>query len=225
MREDPSAPTIIVSGCHDAPAALVRQAVDTSRAAQREWGAVPLDERIDRMRPAIAHIEGVIDDWAVRVALEVGKPYGPAIAEAREVLDILRLFLDYAAQPGAYDDKRAQDPSGLVNESVLRPYGVFGVIVPFNYPIVQAAGPAIAALLAGNGVVVKTSHHGPWSGHAIYEMCAAMDLPTGLVNVVHGEDEPGRALTSSNVTTLFDTHPPMPDCSTQTQPFCDEAFG
>lgn len=198
-REDPSAPTVIVSQCHDAPAALVRQAVDTSRAAQREWEAVPLSERIERMRPAIAHVEGAIDDWAVRVALEVGKPHGPAVAEAREVLDILRLFLDYAARPGAYDDDRLTDPSGLVNESVLRPYGVFGVIVPFNYPIVQAAGPAIAALLAGNGVVVKTSHHGPWSGHAIYEMCAAMDLPTGLVNVVHGEDEPGRALSASNV--------------------------
>jgi len=199
LREDPSAPGITISGCHDAPAALVRQAVAASRAAQREWEALPLPERIRRMRPAMAHIEAAIADWAVRVALEIGKVQVAAVAEAREVLDILRLFIEYAEQPGALDDPRKDDPSGLVTQSVLRPYGVFGVIVPFNYPIVQAAGPAIAALLAGNGVVVKTSHHGPWSGHAIYEMCAAMDLPEGLVNIVHGEDEPGRALSASDV--------------------------
>lgn len=198
-RENPSEPGRVASRCHDAPAALVAQAVAASRSAQREWAKLSTAERIARMRPALDHVENAVGDWAVRVALEIGKPFGPAVAEAREVLDIFRLFLDYALEPGAFDDPRRMDPAGLANVSLLRPYGVFGVIVPFNYPIVQAAGPTIAALLVGNGVVVKTSHQGPWSGHAIHEMCAAMDLPAGLVNIVHGADDPGRALSASDV--------------------------
>ncbi|MFD5751796.1 aldehyde dehydrogenase family protein [Streptomyces sp. NPDC127033] len=198
-REDPGHPSLTVSACHDAPAELVQLAVATSRAAQREWAKVPLSTRIAHVRRAIDHVEEAAREWAVRVALEVGKSYAGAQAEGLEVRDILRYYTEYAERPGAFEDERAADPAGFANDSVLRPYGVFGVITPFNYPIVQAAGPTIGALIAGNGVVVKTSHQGPWSGQAVYEMCQAMDLPTGLVNIVHGADEPGRALTASGI--------------------------
>ncbi|TAP41718.1 aldehyde dehydrogenase family protein [Arthrobacter sp. S39] len=198
-REDPSNPSLVVSACHDAPAYLVELAVRASRNAQREWSRVRHAERIERVRRAIPFIEERLDDWAVRVALEIGKPYAGAHAEGAEVLEIVRQYTEYASAPGAFEDERTDDPAGLSNDSVLRPYGVFGVITPFNYPIVQAAGPAIAALIAGNGVVVKTSHDGPWSGQAVYELCQAMKLPEGLVNVVHGGDGPGRALVSSEI--------------------------
>lgn len=198
-REDPSVPGTIVSGCHDAPEDLVLEAVAASRAAQKQWAKVPLAQRIEHVRRAIPLIESRIEDWAVRVAVEVGKPYAAARAEGAEVLAIVEQYTDYAAVPGAFEDERTPDPSGLAADSVLKPYGVFGAITPFNYPIVQAAGPVVAGVLAGNGVVVKTSHHGPWSGNAVAEFVRAMDLPVGLVNVIHGADDPGRALVSSDI--------------------------
>lgn len=198
-RQDPSAPGVIVSAYHDAPEGLVREAIQASREAQRIWAKVPLAERIERMRGALPLIERMVEEWAVRVALEVGKPYAGARAEGVEVLDMLDYLLSYASAHGAFEDERDEDPAGLSNDSVLKPYGVFGVIVPFNYPIVQAAGPTIGALIAGNGVVVKTSHDAPWSGQAVHEFCSAMGLPEGLVNIVHGGDEPGRALVASDV--------------------------
>lgn len=197
-REDPSNTDSIVCAFYDAPDELVLEAVQTSRDAQREWRKVPLAERLQRMRPALEYIEAHAEDWAVRVAVEIGKPYAAALAEGIEIRDMLRYQLEYAAAPGAFEDERDVDPAGLSNDSVLKPYGVFGVIVPFNYPIVQAAGPIIGALIAGNGVVVKTSSDAPWSGLAAYEFTTAMDLPTGLVNVVHGRNA-GRALISSDV--------------------------
>lgn len=197
-REDPSNTSTTASMFHDGPESLVLEAIAASRNAQREWRKVPLTERLDRMRPALEFIEKNAEEWAVRVAIEVGKPYEAAIAEAIEVRDILRFQLQYAAAPGAFEDERAEDPAGLANDSVLKPYGVFGVIVPFNYPIVQAAGPIIGALIAGNGVVVKTSSDGPWSGIAAYEMTEVMNLPRGLVNVVHGRTA-GQALVASDV--------------------------
>lgn len=198
LREDPVNPASTVSGCHDAPTTLVKLAVETSRAAQREWETWPLAERIDHIRRGIDYVLGRSDDWAARLALEVGKPEAPARAEVLETLEFLRQYPDYVAQPGSWEDERV-GAAPFANKSVLRPYGVFAVITPFNYPIALAAGPAIAALLAGNGAVVKTAHHAPWSGQAVYELFAAMDLPTGLVNVIHGADEPGRALVDSDV--------------------------
>lgn len=198
-REDPSDPSIIISGCHDASAELVQRAVNVSRVAQREWELVPLRERIDRVRSAIVFVESHIDDWTVRVALETGKGHVPARAEILEGLEFLRRYSTHAEQEGAFEEELEAGDGTLANQSVLRPYGVFGVITPFNYPFALAAGPAIAAILAGNGVVIKTDHRGAWSGHAVFEMFDAMDLPMGLVNVVHGADGPGRALVSSDV--------------------------
>jgi len=87
----------------------------------------------------------------------------------------------------------------MASETILRPYGVFGVITPFNYPIALAAGLSIGAVIAGNGLVIKTAEHGPWSGQAVYELFSSMDLPDGLVNVVHGGPAVGQALVNSDV--------------------------
>ena len=189
-----------ISRCHEAPAELVIQAVQASRRAQREWRKVPLRERAAVMRKALGAFDGWVPDWAVRVALEIGKPHVAARLEAVEVRDILDRYLGFIEASGAFEDELDTAAAGRpVSQSLLRPYGVFGVITPFNYPIVQAAGPTIGALLAGNGVVIKTSHLAPWSGQAVYEMCAAMNLPVGLVNVVHGADDAGRHVVASDV--------------------------
>lgn len=198
QREDPTDPSRIITGCHDAPAELVQLAVDTSRAAQREWQDVPLAERIAKVRRGIDFIIEHTADWTVRVALEIGKNEAMAKAEAAETLEFARWYPDFVEDPSAVVEDNLT-PTQFPVESVLRPYGVFAAITPFNYPMALSAGPAIAAVLMGNGVVIKTSHLAPWCGQASYELFEAMDLPTGLVNVVHGGDEPGKALVASDI--------------------------
>jgi 1-pyrroline-5-carboxylate dehydrogenase len=196
-REDPSDPRRIVTGAHEAPDDLVQLAVDTSRAAQREWERVPVAKRAGHVRRGIDYLIEHTEDWTLRIALEIGKAHHPGVMEAKEVLQFLYKYPDYAELPGAFEEEDLEATDLLV-ESVLRPYGVFAIITPFNYPIALAAGPAIAAVLAGNGVVIKTAPEAPWSGQAAYELFEAMGLPTGLVNVVHGGDGPGRALVASD---------------------------
>lgn len=199
LRENPCDISSFVSGCHDAPDWLVELAVESSKQAQKEWAKVSLQERLRHISKAADVVSKFVDEWAIRVALEVGKPCSAAYAEGQEVLELLNQYVKYASEPGAFIDERTSDPAGNECISTLRPYGVFGVISPFNYPIVQAASATIGALIAGNGVVIKTSHLGPWSGQGVYEMCQAMNLPTGLVNIIHGEDSPGKALVNANV--------------------------
>ena len=72
------------------------------------------------------------------------------------------------------------------NASVLRPYGVWAVISPFNFPLALAAGPAGGALVAGNTVVFKPASATPLLGYALYEVMAAAGMPSGVFNFITG---------------------------------------
>jgi 1-pyrroline-5-carboxylate dehydrogenase len=73
--------------------------------------------------------------------------------------------------------------------SVLRPYGVFVVIAPFNFPLALAAGMSAGALLGGNSVVLKPSEEAPWCAEGLYHALRDAGLPDGVFQVVHGEGE------------------------------------
>jgi 1-pyrroline-5-carboxylate dehydrogenase len=72
------------------------------------------------------------------------------------------------------------------NSSILRPYGVWAVISPFNFPLALAAGPAGAALAAGNTVVIKPATTTPWIALRFGELARSAGLPDGVLNVVTG---------------------------------------
>ena len=80
---------------------------------------------------------------------------------------------------------------------MLRPYGVFGVISPFNFPSALAAGPIGAALVAGNTVVFKPAETTPWSGVLLAEILHEAGLPDGVLNLVTGGPAVGKALVAA----------------------------
>jgi 1-pyrroline-5-carboxylate dehydrogenase len=80
------------------------------------------------------------------------------------------------------------------NTSVLKPYGVWGVISPFNFPIALSGGPTAAALVAGNTVVLKPAEDTPYGPTLLVACLAEAGLPPGVVNLVTGQKETGRAL-------------------------------
>jgi 1-pyrroline-5-carboxylate dehydrogenase len=78
--------------------------------------------------------------------------------------------------------------------SVLKPYGVWAVISPFNFPMALAAGPAGGALVAGNTVVFKPSPQGSFTGYKLYECLRDAGLPAGVFHYLPGGDEVGAAI-------------------------------
>jgi 1-pyrroline-5-carboxylate dehydrogenase len=83
------------------------------------------------------------------------------------------------------------------NTSVLRPYGVWVVISPFNFPGALTGGPSGAALLAGNTLVIKPASDTPWTARLIAECFRDAGLPDGVVNFVTG---PGSTLGEALIT-------------------------
>src|SRR5436853_468163 len=79
-------------------------------------------------------------------------------------------------------------PLGAAGEytDVMRPYGVWGVISPFNFPLALAAGPTGAALVAGNTVVFKPSNAGAMLGIKLYEVYRDAGVPPAAFHCVTG---------------------------------------
>jgi 1-pyrroline-5-carboxylate dehydrogenase len=69
---------------------------------------------------------------------------------------------------------------------MLRPYGVFVCIAPFNFPLALSTGMSSAALLAGNAVVYKPAEDTPWTGLKLYEVYRDAGVPAGVFNFVSG---------------------------------------
>ena len=78
----------------------------------------------------------------------------------------------------------------------MRPYGVFAVIAPFNFPVALSLGMISAALVAGNTVVFKPSDAAGLTGRLVVEALVAGGLPDGVLNLVQGGEETGKALVS-----------------------------
>src|SRR5256714_9921733 len=75
------------------------------------------------------------------------------------------------------------------NTAVLRPYGVFACIAPFNFPLALSTGMSSAALVAGNAVVYKPAEDTPWTGLKLYEVYRDAGLPAGVFNYLPGTGE------------------------------------
>ena len=72
------------------------------------------------------------------------------------------------------------------NTDVLRPYGVFACIAPFNFPLALSTGMSSAALMAGNAVVYKPAEEAPWTGLKLSEIYRDAGLPAGAFNFLVG---------------------------------------
>jgi 1-pyrroline-5-carboxylate dehydrogenase len=153
------------------------------------WRATPVAERARLMRRAADIMEERVYDIAAALVLEVGKNRLEALAEAQETVDFFRCYADDFESHKGYEVELPNDPlEGFVsrNRSVLRPYGAWVVIAPFNFPLALAGGPTGAALVTGNTVVLKCSSDTPWAGRLLADCIRDAGFPHGVFNYVSG---------------------------------------
>lgn len=178
----------------------VQLAVAAARRAGPGWRATPWPERVALLRRAAKLVNERLYDMAAVVSLEVGKTRMEALGEVAEVASFFDIYARQMEENAGYDHRLPDDPLPDMrshNRSVMKPYGVWAVIAPFNFPFALAAGPAAAALVAGNTVVLKSSVVTPWSGLLLAQCLHDAGLPPGAFNCLLGEgDSVGEALSS-----------------------------
>ncbi len=185
----PSDSRVVLGRFEAGDAEHARAAVAAAQAAFPGWSATPWRERIAILRRAAALIEERVYDIGAVLALEVGKNRMEALGEAQETADLIAYSCDRIEANDGFAVPMVRDPlPGFVSEnrSVLKPYGAWLVIAPFNVPFALAGGPAGAALAAGNTVVFKAASATPWSGRLLALALRDAGVPEGVFNYVTG---------------------------------------
>ena len=169
-------------------------AIAAAKRAFPAWSHTPWQERIALVRKAAALMDQRIFEMGVVVSLEVGKNRMEALGDVAETADLFRYACDRMEASNGFVTEMGRDPlTGYLstNTSVLRPYGVWLVISPFNFPAALTGGPTGAALVAGNTVVIKPATDTPWTARLIAECLRDAGVPAGVFNFVTG---PGSTL-------------------------------
>ena len=169
----------------------IDRAVAAARQAHREWTALTVDRRRDALIDLADVVHEHLDELAALNVQDYAVPISYA-GTARMLEWFLRHFAGYVDKPHGLSSP--VNGSFDVNLIEREPYGVVGVIAPWNGSLAVAASCVAPALAAGNAVVFKPSELAPLAALRFGELCLAAGLPAGLVNVVPAGAEGGEAL-------------------------------
>ena len=186
--------SVTLGQVHSATAGDVEDAVRAACGAAARWARTPWPERVAVLRAAADLISERSNELAALMSLEVGKNRLEALGDVEEAADLIRYYCQQVEDSDGFTAPMGSLSDRERNVSVLRPYGVWGVISPFNFPMALAAGPAGAALAAGNTVVLKPSPQGSFTAVRLYECFRDAGLDPGVLHLLPGGDETGAAL-------------------------------
>jgi 1-pyrroline-5-carboxylate dehydrogenase len=161
-------------------------AVAAAKAAYPGWRDTPWQERVAIIRRAADLISDRLFDMGAIMSLEVGKNRLEAMGDVEETADLLRYNADAMEANDGFARPLKSESEKHHNRSVLKPYGVWVVISPFNFPGALAGGPSSAALVAGNTVVFKPATDTPFTGWLLTECFRDAGIPAGVFNFVTG---------------------------------------
>jgi 1-pyrroline-5-carboxylate dehydrogenase len=188
MREivSPIDPGILLGRFRDSTPEDVAAAVGAARAAFPGWSAISRKDRLvfaNRWREALGSAKFQL---ALAALYEIGKSRMEAMGEAEEASDIVEYYAGELVRRNWYQQKMNELVANETAQDLMRPYGVFGIIAPFNFPVALTVNMVAGALLTGNTVVYKPSPNCALTGLLIAETLADAGLPAGAFNVVLG---------------------------------------
>ena len=173
----------------------VHRAVAAAKRAQGAWARSPWRERVATLRGVGTLIRERKFELAAIMSLEVGKSRLESMGDAEESADLIDYYCQELEDANGFARAMARVTAVERNTDVLRPYGLFACIAPFNFPLALSTGMSAAALVAGNAVVYKPAEEAPWTGLKLYEVYRDAGVPRGVFNYLSGTgEEAGEAL-------------------------------
>jgi len=172
----------------------VSAAIAAARAAAKVWNRTSLDERLafaKRWQDALTAQKYTL---GLAALYEIGKSRIEAIGEAEEAIDMVAYYAEQLKENKGYARPMRELVAHETANSIMKPYGVFAVIAPFNFPVALSIGMTSGALLTGNAVVFKPSPGCALTGLLIAETLRQAGLPDGVFNIVLGDGAVGQQL-------------------------------
>ena len=201
VTRNPDAPEQIVGRARAYSPPDVASLIQTSVKQFRDWSGTPVASRVAILRQAAALMGRRRYELAAWEVFEQGKPWREADADVAEAIDFLNFYAGEMLRIGA--PQRLGHAPGELNHRLVGPRGVTAVIAPWNFPLAIPAGMVSAALVTGNTVLFKPSERALVIGRLLVEILVEAGLPRGVLQLVPGGPETGKALvTAPEVATI-----------------------
>lgn len=183
-------------------AAEVEAAVARARAAQPAWAATPVRRRLEILAEFKRLLCEQREQMAAIITREAGKPSAEALGtEVLVVLDCVNYLTDQIPLFLRPESVPHSNPIMKLKRGTLMraPYGVIGIISPWNYPFSLPTTQVLTALMTGNAVVLKPSEFTPFSSIEARKLLLAAGLEPDLFQLITGDGSAGAALLQTGI--------------------------
>ena len=191
--------SLLVATSVEASPSAVGRAIAAAKRAFPAWRALAWEERVAIVERVPACIAARKYDMGIACLFEVGKSRFEAVGEVEESIDIIPFYAAEMRRNAGYVRGLQSSVPGERTTTRLRPFGTFGVIGPFNYPVAVPVNMIAAAVITGNTCVYKPSVGASLTASMILDCFREAGVPEGVVNLVCGGDAVGEALVSGGI--------------------------
>jgi RHH-type proline utilization regulon transcriptional repressor/proline dehydrogenase/delta 1-pyrroline-5-carboxylate dehydrogenase len=186
-RKDPSNLNVTVGTTEFASVELAAEAIESCRRGFPAWQATSLSTRAAVLHEAASIMRDRSAFLTALIIREAGKPWKEADADVAEAIDFCDYYADEMLRIGPA--RRTQEVLGEDNVLFYQPRGVAAVISPWNFPLAITAGMTVAALVAGNTVVLKPSEQTGLIAHELARILYAAGVPAEALAFLPGRGE------------------------------------
>ena len=167
------------------------ETMERAKAAFPAWSRTPLEKRMEYLLKFKEELQNAENSLAVTISKETGKPLWESHEEVTAMIGKIPTSIE------AYG-KRASTTEEKIDSRKMftyhKPHGVCVVLAPFNFPGHLPNGHIIPALLAGNCVVLKSSHYTPLVAEGVFKCWEKVNLPEGVLQLIQGDERTGHYL-------------------------------
>ena len=191
--------SIVLANFPNATEEEVNAALEAAKKTFPEWSSFPYQQRVKIFRDCADFFSANKFHLAAILSFENGKNRLESMGEIDETIDFLRFYAEQLEENKGFEVDTKNIAPNERTKSVLKPYGVWGVIAPFNFPSALPIGMSTGALITGNTVVLKPSDKAPISSFKFVESIYKK-LPMGAINFVTGPGiKVGKMIIESNM--------------------------
>jgi succinylglutamic semialdehyde dehydrogenase len=162
----------------------VEKAVDAAKNAWPLWRSLSMDERLNYLKNFAAELDKRKDTLGRIIAIETGKPFDEALAEAGLLSAKINVTIQYGLE--LVKSQVIEVDAKTRGEIHFKAKGILLIIGPFNFPVHLSHGHIAPALLMGNVCILKPSEKTPYSAQVYMEAAEAAGIPKGVLQLIHG---------------------------------------
>lgn len=186
--KSPADHTLVVGKWAAGTKADAKKAIAAAKKGFPAWSATPWQDRVAIIEKAADLFTEHFYDLCAVMSVEAGKSRFEASIDVDEAVDFLRFYALTMREMGGFDLEMGKPVPTEECRSVRRPWGVFSVVCPFNFPVAITAGMTVAALITGNTAVLKPSGKGCLSGWWVFDLLRKAGVPPTALHFLTAAD-------------------------------------